>query len=87
MLRRAMRFFEDSRSGSLNWYLSMKSDEGRVRCVCSLHVGSGAVRCSDGSVRVRVGCRPVGRLMEVLYVRGDSLGVVLGLKGSGVRRG
>lgn len=33
MLRSATRFFEARKSGSLNWYLSMKSAEGRVRCV------------------------------------------------------
>lgn len=31
MLRRAIRFFELRKSGSENWYLSMKSAEGSVR--------------------------------------------------------
>ena len=87
ILRRATRFLEARKRGSENWYLSMKIAEGSVRCVCSLQVGSGAVRCSRGSVRVSVGCRPVGRLMEVVYLKGESLGVALGLKGSELRRG
>jgi hypothetical protein len=33
MLRSATRFFDARNRGSLNWYLSMKSAEGRVRCV------------------------------------------------------
>lgn len=54
-LRRAIRFLEVRKRGSVNWYLSMKSAEGRVMYVCSLHVGSGGVRCPVGKLRVRIG--------------------------------
>ena len=65
-LRRATRFADARNKASLNWYLSMNSADGSVRYVCSLHVGSGADRSALGRVRVRVGCRPEGRSMEVL---------------------
>lgn len=78
-LCRARRFLEARKRGSVNWCLSMKRVEGRVRCVWSLQVGFGGVRWVVGKVRVRVGWRPVGRLMVVVYVRGESLGVEFGL--------
>lgn len=59
-LRSAAIFFDARKMGSVNWYLSMKRAEGRVRCVCNLQEGFGGTRCWVGNVRTRVGCRPVG---------------------------
>ena len=59
-LLRLLMFLEARKSGSVNWYLSMKRYEGKVRWVWSLHVGFGEVRCWVGKERTRVGCRPVG---------------------------
>jgi hypothetical protein len=57
---------EERKRGSVNWCLSMKREEGRVRCECSLHDGFGGERCLEGKERVRVGWRPVGCLREVV---------------------
>lgn len=72
--RSEARFLDARKSGSVNWYLSMKRYEGRVRWVCSLQVGFGGVRWVVGKVRVKVGWRPVGCCKEVVYVRGWGFG-------------
>ena len=64
--RRDFRFFEERKRASLNWYLSMKRYEGRVRCAWSLQEGAGGERCAVGKRSVRVGWRPVGLLREVV---------------------
>ena len=53
--RRDFRFFEDRKRGSVNWYLSMKRYEGRVRWAWSLHDAAGDERCAVGKLMVRVG--------------------------------
>lgn len=58
--RSDLRLWELRKRESVNWYLSMKRYEGRVRWVCSLHVLSGGVRSVVGRERRIVGWRPVG---------------------------
>ena len=65
-LRRVFRFLDLRKRGSVNWYLSMKRYEGSVRCVWSLHVGLGGVRCCFGKERTSVGCKPVGCEKDVV---------------------
>lgn len=65
-LARRVRCLEERKRASLNWYLSMKREEGRVRCVWSLHEGFGGVRCCFGKERMSVGWRPVGWENEVV---------------------
>lgn len=58
--RSPRRFMEARKRGEESWYLSGKSEEGRIRYVWRAQVGTGGRIDVEGKVRRRVGWRPVG---------------------------
>lgn len=65
MERRPRRFMEARSKGKESWYLSGKSEDGRIRYVWRAQVGSGGRIAIEGKVRRRVGWRPVGNVKAV----------------------
>lgn len=60
--------------GEESWYLSGKSEEGRIRYVWRAQVGKGARMDVEGKVRRRVGWRPDGSEKAVRYDVPESCG-------------
>lgn len=65
---------EERNMGEESWYLSGKSEEGRIRYVWRAQVGKGARMDVEGKVRRRVGWRPVGSEKAVKYDVPESCG-------------
>lgn len=74
MARSPRRFMKARKRGEESWYLSGKSEDGRIRYVWRAQVGSGGRMDVEGNVRRRVGWRPVGSMNAVRYVVPESCG-------------
>lgn len=74
MARSPRRFMKARKRGEESWYLSGKSEDGRIRYVWRAQVVSGGRMDVEGNVRRRVGWRPVGSMNAVRYVVPESCG-------------